>query len=99
MGLAMTRLIVVRVVSYYETQISPLIEEIPIHINTVWLRKVLRDQLPDCGQIGLLFIALVLYILQTICRHSSALITHSYGTGAHIGIREVWDGYGGADAA
>lgn len=45
--------------TYHEAQIAPLVEEVSIHIDTVWLRQIFRDQLPDRWQIlGLLLVAI-----------------------------------------
>lgn len=54
-------------VAYHEAKISPLVEEIPIDINTVRLAQVLRDNGPDGRQVFFLERMFVLNVSQ-FCR-------------------------------
>jgi hypothetical protein len=49
---------------YHITQIPPLIQKIPIHIDAVRLGKVFRDQLADRGEVPLLICRVVLNIIE-----------------------------------
>lgn len=37
--------------AYHEAQIAPLVQKVPVDIDTVGLRQVLGDQLPDSGEV------------------------------------------------
>jgi hypothetical protein len=52
--------------TYHITQITPLIQKIPIHINTIRLRQIVRYQLPDGIQKDVLLVQLILYISQAM---------------------------------
>jgi hypothetical protein len=41
-----------------------LVQEVPVHIDTVWLGKVLGDQLSDDGEVLLFLGGFILYVLE-----------------------------------
>jgi hypothetical protein len=51
---------------YHITKVPPLVQEVPVDIDTVRLGEVFGDQLPDSRQIDLLLGSLVLHITQFI---------------------------------
>jgi hypothetical protein len=56
---------------------APLIEEIAVNIDAVWLRQVLRDQLADGGEVSRLFRAMVLHVAQVGGGGLSIVVAHS----------------------
>ena len=56
---------------------APLIEEIAVNIDAVWLRQVLRDQLADSGEVSRLFRAMVLHVAQVGGGGLSIVVAHS----------------------
>ena len=46
--------------AHHEAQVSPLIEEIAVDTDTVGFGEIIRDQLPDGGEIGGFLAAVVL---------------------------------------
>jgi hypothetical protein len=48
--------------SYHETQIPPLVQEIPVDVNAVRLAQILGDQSSDRGEILFFEGMLVLYV-------------------------------------
>lgn len=49
-------------ITYHKTQISPLIEEISVDIDTVGFGEIARYELSDGGKVDRLFAAVILYI-------------------------------------
>jgi hypothetical protein len=49
-------------VKYHETQVSPLVQKIPVHVDTVRLAQIFRDQGSDRGEILFFEGVLVLYV-------------------------------------
>jgi hypothetical protein len=62
--------------AYHEAQLSPLVQEIPVHIDAVGLAEVLGDQGTDRRQIFLLEGMLVLYISQFRRQFSHIFLVH-----------------------
>jgi len=56
---------------------APLIEEIAVNIDAVWLRQVLRDQLADGREVSRLFRAMVLHVAQVGGGGLSTVVAHS----------------------
>jgi len=49
---------------YHIAQVSPLIQKVPIYIDTVWFGKVFGDQLADRGEVLFFFLGLILDVLE-----------------------------------
>lgn len=50
-------------ISYHKTQITPLVKKISVDIDTIRLREIGGDQLPNSGEVDSFMLALVLDIV------------------------------------
>ena len=48
--------------TYHEAQVSPLVKEITVDINAVWLREIVGDELSDGGEISRFLAAMILNV-------------------------------------
>lgn len=63
--------------AYHEAQVAPLIQEISVDIDAVWLRQIFGDQLLYCRKpwrLFLLAIANVSDIIDGFCRWACGLV-------------------------
>lgn len=68
--------------TYHEAQVPPLMEEVTVDIEAVWLRKVLGDELPDGRQILFLLAHLILDIEEVL---EPLIVTHPEVVDAKLG--------------
>jgi hypothetical protein len=76
--------------------VTPLVEEIPIHINAVWLGKIVRNQLSNRRQERRLLLRAIRYISQVGSRLLGWWCWFCSGRriiAAHQGFRVLHSGY------
>jgi hypothetical protein len=65
---------------YHITQVPPLVQKVPVHIDTVGLGKVFGDQLPYRREALLFLCSFVLDVfeLDVVCRNDGFGLGHSW---------------------